>query len=62
MIVYRVKLERAVIFIKYIASTVSLIFPSESLIWSKVVLPASDLMNFLGMVKNVLKKTLYVSI
>ena len=55
MIVYRVKLERAVIFIKYIASTVSLIFPSKSLIWSKVVLPASDLMNFLELVKNVLK-------
>ena len=42
----RVKLGRAVTFIKYLASVVSLIFLAKTLIWHKITFPASNSLNF----------------
>ena len=47
MTLNRVKLERAVSFIKYNASLVSLLFQSKTLIWNKMVLPTSNLLKVL---------------
>ena len=52
MILNRVKLERAVIFIQYIASVVPLIFPPKTLVWNKLVLPVSNSLNPLELVEN----------
>ena len=49
------KRERAVVFIKYGASVISLIFPNFFLFWNKMVLPASNSLNFPGLVENELK-------
>ena len=46
------KLERAVTFMKYLASVVSLIFLSKTLIWNKVMFPPSNLLNFAWQVEN----------
>ena len=40
MTLNRVKLGRAVTFIKYLASVVSLIFLALTLIWNKITFPA----------------------
>ena len=42
MIVNQIKLERADIFVKYIASVSPLVFPPKTLIWNKIVLPVSN--------------------
>ena len=44
MILNRVKLGRAVTFIKYLASAVSLIFHPKTLIWNKITFAASNLL------------------
>ena len=50
MTLNRVKLGRAVTFIKYLASVVSLIFLLEILIWNKTMFPASNLLNLAELV------------
>ena len=45
MTLNRVKLGRAAIFLKYLASVVSLIFPPKTLIWDKITFSASNLLN-----------------
>ena len=52
----RVKLGRAVTFMKYLASVVTLIFLPETLIWNKIMFPASNLLNFAKLVENELMK------
>ena len=47
-----VKLGRAVTFMKYLASVVSLIFLVKTLIWNKITFPASNLLNFAELVVN----------
>ena len=54
----RVKLERAVTFMKYLASVVSLIFLPKTLIWIKITFPASNTLNFAELVKNELMKSI----
>ena len=56
----RVKLERIVIFMKYLASVVSLIFLPKTLIWNKITFPASNLLNFAELVKNELMKSIFL--
>ena len=53
----RVKLGRAVTFMKYLASVVSLIFFPKTLIWNKITFPVSNLLNFVELLENELKKT-----
>ena len=53
----RVKLRRAITFMKYFASAISLIFLPKTLIWNKS-LPASNLLNFAELVKNELLKSI----
>ena len=57
MILNRIKLERTVIFIKYIAVVVPLVFPPKILIWNTMVLPAVDFLKVLELVENGLEKT-----
>ena len=45
MTLNRVKLGRAVTFMKYLASVVSLIFLAKTLIWNKITFPASNSLN-----------------
>ena len=52
MILYSEKLECAITFIKYIAGAVPLIFPPKTLIRNKIVLPASNLLKVLELLKN----------
>ena len=47
-----VKLGRAVIFMKYFASVVSLIFVPKTLIWNKITFPVSNSLNFGELVEN----------
>ena len=47
-----VKLGRAVTFMKYLASVVSLIFLAKTLIWNKITFPASNLLNSAELVEN----------
>ena len=47
-----VKLGRAVTFMKYLASLVSLIFVAKTLIWDKITFPASNLWNIVELVEN----------
>ena len=42
----RVKLGRAVTFMKYFASIVSLIFLPKTLIWNNITFPAANAVNF----------------
>ena len=53
-----VKLGRAITFMKYFASTVSLIFLPKTLIWNKTTFLASNLLNFAELVKNELMKSI----
>ena len=48
----RVKLGRAVTFIKYLASVVSLILLPKTLIWNKMTFPASNSLNLAVFVEN----------
>ena len=54
-----VKLGRAVTFMKYLASVVSLIFPAKTLIWNEITLPASDLLSFAELVEKEPLKSIY---
>ena len=57
-----VKLGRAVTFMKYLASVVSLIFLAKTLIWNKITFPASNLLNFAELVVNEPMKSIYKKI
>ena len=52
MTLNRVKSGRAVTFMKYFASVVSLIFLPETLIWNKITFPTSNSQNLAQMVVN----------
>ena len=54
----RVKLERAVTFMKYLASLATLIFLPKTLIWNKITFPASNSLNFVELVENELMKSI----
>ena len=60
MTLNRVKLGRAVTFMKYLASVVSLIFLVKTLIWNKINFPTSNLLNLSDMVKNEFMKSLFL--
>ena len=53
-----VKLRRAVTFMTYLASMVSLILLPKSLIWHKITFPASNSLNFADLVENALMKSI----
>ena len=55
---HHVKLGHPVTFKKYLASVVSLIFLPKTLIWNKITFPASNLLNFAGLVENELMKSI----
>ena len=57
MTLNHVKLGRAITFMKYLASVGSLIFLTKILIWNKITLPASNLLNFAELVENELPKS-----
>ena len=59
MTLNRVKLGRAVTFMKYLASVVSLIFLPKTLIWNKITFPASNLLSLAELVVNKPKKIIY---
>ena len=54
-----VKLGRAVTFMEYLASVISLIILAKTLIWNKITFPVSNLMNFAGLVENEPLKSIY---
>ena len=60
MTLNRLKLVRAVTFMKYLASVVSLIFLVKTLIWNKINFPTSNLLNLSDLVKNELMKSLFL--
>ena len=62
MTLNRVKLGRAVTFIKYFASVVSLIFLAKTVIWNKIKFPASNLLNPAELVVNEPMKSIYKKI
>ena len=55
MTLNRVKIERAVTFMKYLADVVSLIFQPKTLIWNKITFPASNSLNHAELVQMSLK-------
>ena len=58
MTLNRVKLGRAVTFVKYLPSIVSLLFLTKTLIWNKITFPASNPLNFTELVENELMKSI----
>ena len=54
-----VKQGRAVTFMKYLTSVVSLIFLPKTLIWNKTTFPASNSLNLAELVVNELMKSIY---
>ena len=58
MTLNRVKLRRAVTFMKNLASVISLIFLRKALIWNKIMFPASNSLNFAELVENELMKSI----
>ena len=52
-------LNRALTFMKYLASVVSLIFIVKTLIWSKTNFPTLNLMNLAELVENEPMKSIY---
>ena len=58
MTLNRVKLGRAVTFMRYLASVVSLIFLPKIFVWSKITFPSSNLLNLSELVVNRLMKRL----
>ena len=58
MTLNRVKLGRAVTFMKYLASVVPLIFLPKTLFWNKITFSASNLLNFAELVENELMKSI----
>ena len=59
MTLNRVKLGRAVTFMKYLDSVVSLIFLPKTLIWNKIKFAASNSPNFAELVENELVKSFF---
>ena len=59
MTLNRVKLGRAVTFMKYLLSIVSLIYLAKTLIWSNITFPASDSLNLAELVVNETIKSIY---
>ena len=62
MTLNRVKLGRAVIFMKYFASAVSLISLAKTLISNKITFPTPNLQNFAELVGNEPLKNIYKKI
>ena len=62
MILNCVNLERAVTFLKYLASVVSLIFLAKTLIWNEITFPTSNLLNFAELVEGESLKSIYENI
>ena len=58
MTLNRVKLGRAVTFMKYLTSIVSLIFLPKMLIWNKMTFPISLSLNFAELVENEFMKSI----
>ena len=54
----RVKLGRAVTFMKYLASVISLIYLPKTLIRNKITFPESNPLNFAELVENELMKSI----
>ena len=59
---HRVKLGRAITFMKYLASVVSLIFLVKTLIWNKITFPTLNLLSFAELVENEILKSIYETI
>ena len=59
MTLNRVKLGRAVTFVKYLASIGSLIFLAKTLIWNKITFAASNLLNVAELVVNEPMRSIY---
>ena len=62
MTVNRLKLGRAITFMKYLANVVSLIFLAKTLIWNKINFPTLNLMNLAELVENEPMKSIYQKI
>ena len=62
MILKHVKLGRAVTFMKYLASVVSLTFLPKTLIWNKITLPTSNSLKFVELMINEPVKSTYKKI
>ena len=62
MTLNRVKLGRAVTVMKYIASVVSLIFLSKTLIWNKITFPVLNSLNLAQLVVKELMNSIYKKI
>ena len=58
MTLNRVKLRRAVTFMKDLESVVSLIFLPKTSIWYKTIFPASNFLRFADLVENELTKSI----
>ena len=58
MTLNRVKLGRAVNFMKYLASVVSLIFLAKNLIWNKIMFWISNSLNLAELVVNELRESI----
>ena len=52
MTVNRLKLGRAITFMKYLANVVSLIFLAKTLIWNKINFPTLNLMDLAGLIAH----------
>ena len=59
MTVNRLKLGRAVTFMKYLAGVVSLIFLAKTLIWNKINFPTLNSMNLADLVENGPMESIY---
>ena len=59
MTLNRVKLGRAVTFMKYLTSVVSLIFIAITVIWNKITLLASNSLNLAKLVVNKPMNSIY---
>ena len=62
MTLNRVKLGRAVTFMKYLASVVSLIFLPKTLIWNQMTFLASNSLNFAELVETELMRSIFKKI
>ena len=58
MTLNRVKLPRAVTFMKYLASVVSLTFLLKNLIWNEITFPVSNVLNLVELVVNELIRSI----
>ena len=62
MTLNRVKLGRAITFMKYLASVVSLILLAKTIIWIKITFPSSNLLNLAEVVVNEPMKSIHKKI